>query len=63
MDYEQILYDVRDGVALVTLNRPEKLNAMTAQMGAELGDAMAEADADDAVRAVVVTGPWAPVGA
>jgi enoyl-CoA hydratase/carnithine racemase len=56
LDYEQILYDVRDGVALVTLNRPDKLNAMTAQMGAELGDAMAEADADDAVRAVVVTG-------
>ncbi len=56
MDYEQILYDVDDGVALVTLNRPEKLNAMTALMGAEMGDAMAEADADDAVRAVVVTG-------
>lgn len=56
MDYEQILYEVSDGVALVTLNRPEKLNAMTAQMGAEMGDAMAEADADDAVRAVVVTG-------
>jgi enoyl-CoA hydratase/carnithine racemase len=56
MDYEQILYRVDDGVALVTLNRPEKLNAMTAQMGAELGDAMAEADGDDAVRAVVVTG-------
>ena len=56
MDYEQILYDVDDGVALVTLNRPEKLNAMTALMGAEMGDAMAEADADDAVRAVVITG-------
>jgi enoyl-CoA hydratase/carnithine racemase len=56
MDYEQILYDVSGGVATVTLNRPEKLNAMTAQMGAEMGDAMAEADADDAVRAVVLTG-------
>ena len=56
MDYEQILYDVSDGIALVTLNRPKKLNAMTAQMGAEMGDAMAEADADDAVRTVVVTG-------
>jgi enoyl-CoA hydratase/carnithine racemase len=56
MDYEQILYEVNDGVALVTLNRPEKLNAMTALMGAELADAMAEADADDAVRAVVTTG-------
>ena len=56
MTYEQILYEVIDGVALVTLNRPDKLNAMTAQMGAEMGDAMAEADADDAVRAVVLTG-------
>lgn len=56
MNYEQILYTVADGVALVTLNRPDKLNAMTALMGAEMGDAMAEADADDAVRAVVITG-------
>ncbi len=56
MDYEQILYEIDDGVATVTLNRPEKLNAMTAQMGAELADAMAEADADDGVRVVVMTG-------
>ncbi len=56
MDYEQILYEVQDGVALVTLNRPDKLNAMTAQMGAEMGDAMAQADGDDAVRVVVLTG-------
>jgi enoyl-CoA hydratase/carnithine racemase len=54
--YEQIIYAVEQGVALVTLNRPEKLNAMTAQMGAELGDAMAQADGDDAVRAIVLTG-------
>jgi enoyl-CoA hydratase/carnithine racemase len=56
VDYEQIEYRVEEGVAVVTLNRPEKLNAMTAQMGAEMGDAMAEADGDDAVRAVVITG-------
>lgn len=56
MDYEHILYDVNDAVAVVTLNRPEKLNAMTALMGAEMADAMAEADADDGVRAVVMTG-------
>jgi len=56
MDYEHILYEVDDGVALLTLNRPEKLNAMTALMGAEMADAMAEADADDAVRALVMTG-------
>ena len=56
MAYETVLYDVADGVATVTLNRPEKLNAWTAQLGAELGDALATADADDDVRAVVVTG-------
>lgn len=56
MTYQQIRYEVDGGVALVTLNRPEKLNAMTAQMGAEMDDAMAEADGDDEVRAVVVTG-------
>lgn len=55
-DYQQILYRVDEGVALVTLNRPEKLNAMTAVMGAEMGDAMAQADGDDSVRAVVITG-------
>jgi enoyl-CoA hydratase/carnithine racemase len=56
VDYEQIIYQVDEGVAVVTLNRPDRLNAMTAQMGAEMDDAMAEVDADDAVRAVVVTG-------
>jgi enoyl-CoA hydratase/carnithine racemase len=56
MSYETVLYDVRDGVATVTLNRPEKLNAWTTLLGAELGDAMSTADQDDTVRAVIVTG-------
>jgi enoyl-CoA hydratase/carnithine racemase len=56
VEYEQITYEVVEGIATVTLNRPDKLNAMTAQMGAEMADAMAEADEDDAVRAVIVTG-------
>lgn len=56
MNYGQIIYEVTDGIALITLNRPDKLNAMTAQMGAEMSDAMAEADEDDAVRVVVMTG-------
>src|SRR5690348_5438662 len=56
MAYETVLYDVDDGVATITLNRPDNLNAWNAQLGAELGDAMATADEDDDVRAVVVTG-------
>ncbi len=56
MSYETVLYDVSDGIATVTLNRPDKLNAWTTRLGAELGDAMATADKDDDVRAVVVTG-------
>ena len=46
----------RDGVVLLTLQRPERLNALTFQMFAELGDFCAEVAADDQVRVVVVTG-------
>ena len=56
MAFEQIRYDAAGGVATVTLNRPEKLNAVTAVMIRELLDAFDAADADDAVRAVIVTG-------
>jgi len=56
MAYEHIVYDVKDGIATVTLNRPDKLNAYTAVMGSELEDAFLAADADDAVRVVIVTG-------
>lgn len=51
-----VLLDVADGVAVVTLNRPEKLNAFTGEMAKNLGDAYAHCDADDDVRVVVVTG-------
>ena len=54
--YEHILCSVDDGIMQITLNRPEKLNAYTATMGAELARAFDEADADDAVRVVLVTG-------
>jgi enoyl-CoA hydratase/carnithine racemase len=54
--FEQIRYDVVEGVATVTLNRPEKLNAVTSVLLRELISAFDEADADDAVRAVIVTG-------
>ena len=56
MAYETILYEVDGPVLTVTLNRPEKLNAYTAVMGAELADAFQRADADDEVRVVIVTG-------
>jgi len=45
-----------DGVATLTLNRPDRLNAFTLDMGREFVDALRDADADDAVRAIIVTG-------
>ncbi len=56
MDFEQINTELADGVLTITLNRPERLNAWTAQMGLELRTAFDQADADDEVRAVIVTG-------
>jgi enoyl-CoA hydratase/carnithine racemase len=56
MDYEQIITDTSDGVLTITLNRPERLNAWTAQMGQELRAAFDHADLDDEVRAIIVTG-------
>ncbi len=56
MDYEAILLDVKDQVATITLNRPERLNAWNEQMSGELGDALAACNDNDDVRAVVLTG-------
>jgi 2-(1,2-epoxy-1,2-dihydrophenyl)acetyl-CoA isomerase len=56
MVYEQILREVRDGIVVLTLNRPDRLNAWTPSMGAELSDAIEAADDDADVGAVVVTG-------
>jgi enoyl-CoA hydratase/carnithine racemase len=56
VEYEQILVQVTDRVMEITLNRPDRLNAWTARMGHELIAAFDAADADDAVRAVIVTG-------
>jgi enoyl-CoA hydratase/carnithine racemase len=55
-EFQTLLYAVDDGVATITLNRPDKLNAFTAQMRDELIAAFDLTDADDAVRAVVITG-------
>jgi enoyl-CoA hydratase/carnithine racemase len=55
-DFEQITTDVSDNVLTITLNRPDRLNAWTGTMGQELRTAFDQADADDAVRAIIVTG-------
>ncbi len=55
-EFEHIRAEVSDGVMTITLNRPERLNAWTATMGEELLAAFDRADAQDDVRAVVVTG-------
>ena len=56
MAFETILYDVADQILTITLNRPEKLNAYNPTMQAELIAAFDAADADDNVRAIIVTG-------
>jgi enoyl-CoA hydratase/carnithine racemase len=56
MAYETILYEIAGPVATITLNRPQALNAISPQMTAELHTALDEADADPAVRAIILTG-------
>jgi enoyl-CoA hydratase/carnithine racemase len=56
MTYSALLVDILNGVATITLNRPEKLNAYNTAMGTELHQAFAALDADDDVRVIVVTG-------
>lgn len=53
---ELVLYDVRDHVAVITVNDPDRRNAVTEAMSAQLRDAVLEAESDAAVHAVVVTG-------
>jgi len=54
--YEQILYEVTEPAAVITLNRPKQLNAWTDRMGAEVKHALAQAEADKRVVAIVITG-------
>ncbi|MEY4340071.1 MAG: hypothetical protein RLZ14_1921, partial [Actinomycetota bacterium] len=56
MEYTQIIYEVADRIATITLNRPEQLNAFTNTMMREVIDAFDRVDADDDVRVVIVTG-------
>lgn len=56
MSTSQTLFDLQDGVATITLHRPERMNAWTERMGAEIFEHLLRCDTDDAVRAIVVTG-------
>src|SRR5687767_1936619 len=56
MEFETLKYEVADGVLTLTLHRPDRMNAFTETMRAELIAAFDAADADDDVRAVIVTG-------
>src|SRR3989442_8316653 len=56
MTYQLIQYEARDGIAQITLNRPEKLNAWTPQMAVEQADAIRRANDDRSVGAIVMTG-------
>lgn len=55
-EYEHILVEKEDGVVVLTMNRPEKLNAMNRKLSAELRDAVKAADADDGIGCIVITG-------
>ena len=54
--YKTIIYDQKEGIALITLNRPEKLNAWTPSMAEELASALGEANRDSLIGAIVMTG-------
>ncbi len=56
MAYETLIVEIKDYAALITLNRPDAMNAINTKMMQELAEAMGEADANDAVRCIVLTG-------
>lgn len=56
MPFEQLNYEVRDRVAVVTFNRPDRMNALTRVMESEIRDAMEQAGRDPEVRAIILTG-------
>lgn len=56
MSYKHLLYEVADGICIVTVNRPDKLNALNMETIAEIGNAINAARHDDAVRGIIITG-------
>jgi enoyl-CoA hydratase/carnithine racemase len=62
MAYQHILVDAEDGVGVVTLNRPDKLNAMNRQLASEMHDAVKRMERDDAIGCIVITGAFSAGG-
>ena len=56
MNYETVIVEQAEGIATITLNRPEKLNALNDTMGEELLKVLTDAGTDDSVRVIVITG-------
>lgn len=56
MDYETIIVEIEEGIAIVTLNRPDVLNALDSQVFNELADVATKLDDDHSVRVVIITG-------
>ena len=56
MTYETILFEIAEGAARLTLNRPDRLNSFTVQMHGEVADALSRVEADKTVRALLLTG-------
>ena len=61
MGYEYILAERLEGVAIITLNRPEKLNALSFGLVRELDEELTQLEDDDAIKAIVLTGRGAGV--
>jgi enoyl-CoA hydratase/carnithine racemase len=63
VSYQDLLYGVEDQVATITLNRPERMNALSRNLESEIHRAFDEADADRSVRAIILTGNGAAFSA
>jgi len=57
MQFENILYEKKNGVAWITINRPQVMNALDIESRKEILSALLDADSDEEIRAVVLTGP------
>src|SRR5271163_3618804 len=59
MSYQDLIYSVEKGIATITLNRPDRLNALTPSLQADMHRAFDDADADRAVKVIILTGAGA----